>query len=122
MSHMPTTVTYAIALAEARSCLAALADAAASFDESIHFEHLLLCLDGMHEHDFPALYLLAGQRAELMRRLERAVDQMIDLGGDGLSLELVLADAGVWWPPGPNDAPRSTSTHKVAAEVFTCGY
>ena len=93
---MPLTVAYATALAEARSCLAALADTAASFDESIHFERLLLDLDGMHDDDSPALYPAAGQAAELLRRLEVAVERLLDLGGDGLRLELLLAGAGVW--------------------------
>jgi len=39
---------------EARSCLAALADSAAEFDESVRFEHSLLDLDGLHEGDHPA--------------------------------------------------------------------
>jgi len=86
------TLGYAIALAEARSCLAALADTATDFDESIHFEHLLLDLDTMHP-DGPALYSLVGDRATLLQRLERAVDRMLELAGDGLSLELLLADA-----------------------------
>lgn len=89
---MPMSLTYAIALAEARSCLAALADGATDFDESIHFEHLLLDLDGMHM-DYPGLDLLDGDHSLLLRQLEVAVDRMIDLGGDGLALELLLAEA-----------------------------
>lgn len=42
------TLGYAIALCEARSCLIALASRAQTFEESIHFEHLLLALDSMH--------------------------------------------------------------------------
>jgi len=91
---MPLTVAFAIALAEARSCLAALADTATSFDESSHYEHLLLDLDAMHEANLPAHYPLAGQRATLLRRLEVAVDRMLSPGGsDGLRLELLLAEA-----------------------------
>jgi len=93
---MPMSLTYAIALAEARSCLAALADGATDFDESIHFEHLLLDLDALHGDDAPALSARVGDRTELLRRLEAAVDRMLDLGGDGLSLEILLAQAGVW--------------------------
>lgn len=88
------TIAYAVALVEARSCLAALADCATDFDASILYEHLLLELDGMHEADsYPVLYPLAGDRAALLRRLEAAVDQMLDLGGEGLRLELLLAQA-----------------------------
>ncbi len=89
---MPMSLAYAIALAEARSCLAALADTADDFDESVHLEHLLLDLDAMHM-DYPGLYPLDGDRSQLLRRLEVALDRMLDLGGDGLSLELLLAQA-----------------------------
>ncbi len=91
---MPMSLAYAIALAEARSCLAALADGATDFDESIHFEHLLLDLDSLHPNG-PSLHALVGDRAVLARRLEEAVDRMLDLGGDGLSLEILLAQAGI---------------------------
>lgn len=86
------TFAYAIALAEARSCLAALVDAATDFGESAHFEHLLLDLDAMHM-DYPGLDPLDGDRSLLLRRLEVAVDGMIDHGVDGLSLELLLGAA-----------------------------
>lgn len=89
------SLAYAIALAQARSCLAALADIATDFDESVLYEQLLLDLDALHGEDGPALHSLAGNRAELLRRLEAAVDQMIELGGRGLSLEILLAQAGI---------------------------
>ncbi len=89
---MPMTLAYAAALAEARSCLAALADTATDFDESANFERLLLDLDSLHP-DGPALYPLAENRAALLRRLEVTVDRILDLGGDGLFLELLLANA-----------------------------
>lgn len=86
------TLAYALALAQARSCLAALADTAPDFDESIRYEYLLLDLDMLHPIG-PGLAPIAGTKAELLDRLEAAVDQMIELGGDGLSLELLLASA-----------------------------
>lgn len=89
---MPMTLAYAIALADARSCLAALADAATDFDESGRYERLLIDLDGIHAGDFPATYPMCGTTAELLARLEAAVDRMIELGGDALSLELFIAD------------------------------
>ncbi len=89
---MPMSFAYAIALAEARSCLATLADASSDFDESVHFDHLLLDLDAMHV-DYPGLYPLDADRSRLLRRLEAAVERMLDLGGDGLRLELLLAEA-----------------------------
>ena len=89
---MPMTLAYAyaIALADARSCLAALADAATDFDESVQFEHLLLALDALHP-DGPALYAVAGDRGALFDRLDVAVDRMLALGGDLLSLEFLAA-------------------------------
>lgn len=96
---MPMTLASAIALAEARSCLAALADTATEFDESVQFEHLLLALDAMHV-DYPGLYPLEENRSQLLRRLEAAVDRMLDLGGDGLSLELLLYAAQSGGPGG----------------------
>lgn len=94
---MPMTLAYAIALADARSCLAALADAATDFDESVQLEHLLLALDALHP-DGPALYAVAGDRGALFDRLDAAVDRMQALGGDLLSLELLaaLAHETIW--------------------------
>lgn len=94
---MPMTLAYAIALADARSCLAALADAATAFDESVHFEHLLLALDTLHP-DGPALYVVAGDHSALLDRLDVAVDRMLALGGDLLSLEFLaaLAHETIW--------------------------
>lgn len=89
---MPMILAYAIALADARSCLAVLADAATDFDESCRYERLLIDLDGLHAGDFPATYPMYGTPAELLARLGAAVDRMIELGGDALSLELFLAD------------------------------
>lgn len=88
---MPMTLAYAIALAEARSCLAALADGATDVDESSRVEHVLIALDQLHP-DGPATYPLDGRQADLTRWLESAIDRMIELGGDALSLELLLSD------------------------------
>lgn len=83
------TVAYAIALAEARSCLAALADAASDVHESSDYERLLIELDGLHPVG-PALSPVRGTKDELLDRVKAAVDQMLDLGGDGLSFVLLL--------------------------------
>lgn len=80
----------AVALAEALSCLAALADAASDIYEISHYERLLIDLDGLHPAG-PALSTIIGSEAELIDRLEAAVDRLIDLGGSaGLTLELLL--------------------------------
>ena len=86
------TLAYAIALAEARSCLAALADTAQDINESIHCEHLLLDLDGLHSFG-PGLSPTSGTKSEHLDRLEAAVDKMIEFGGDGLALEMLLDSA-----------------------------
>ena len=91
---MPMTLAYAIVLAEARSCLAALADGETDVDESSHFERLLIALDQLHP-DGPGLRSLTATKPELLHRLETAVDRMLDLGGDGLLLELLLVEARV---------------------------
>jgi hypothetical protein len=66
---MSMTLAYGIALAETRSCLAALADIAPSFDESVHYERLLFSLDTLHPNG-PALYPVNGAKTEVLNRLE----------------------------------------------------
>jgi hypothetical protein len=88
---LPRTFAYVDAFAAARSCLGALADLS-DFDESCRYERLLIDLDGIHAGDFPAIEPMYGTPAELLARLEAAVDHMIELGGESLSLELFLAD------------------------------
>lgn len=68
------TLAYAIALCEARSCLAALADCAPDICESSHFERLVIELDELHPVG-PALSATTGPRTELLDRFEAAVDQ-----------------------------------------------
>ncbi|CAN5176128.1 hypothetical protein BH18ACT9_BH18ACT9_05360 [soil metagenome] len=89
--NFPRTFAYVEAYAAARSCLAALADLS-DFDESCRYERLLIDLDGVHAGDSPATDPMYGTPAELLARLEVAVDRMVQLGGDALSLELFLAE------------------------------
>lgn len=86
----PSALSYAIALAEARSCLAALADTS-PFEQSIAYEHLLLELDAMHGGCVPATFPIAGSLLELNRRLEARLEDLGDLGVDTLSIELLLS-------------------------------
>lgn len=88
-----TILTYSLALGEARSCLAALADSAADVEESVYCDRLLIKLDWITRDIGPATYPITASKAELLDRLEAAVDRLIDIGADGLSLELLLADA-----------------------------
>lgn len=88
----PMTFAYVEAYAAARSCLGALADIS-DFNDSCRYERLLIDLDCMHCGDFPATYPMSGNGPELLAHLEGEVDRMLALGGDGLSLELLLAHA-----------------------------
>ena len=89
---MNLTYPYAVALGEARSCLAALADTAPTIDESIHYDRLLFRLDFMHQ-DYPGCHPITGTQQELLDRLEAAIETLIAQGADGLITELLLADA-----------------------------
>lgn len=91
MTYLMTSA-YAAAYATARSSLAALADQAAA-GESGRYARALLKLDRGHQGVLPATYPLVGSRRDLLFWLEGAVEHMIVLGGDPLSLELVLASA-----------------------------
>lgn len=88
--QVPITLRYAATLAEARSCLGALADAS-PFEPSIAYEHLLLELDAMHDGLCPATFPIAHSPPELHRRLEARLEDLCDLGGDPLLIELILA-------------------------------
>lgn len=84
------TLIYARTLAEARSCLAALADAS-PFDRSIEYDRALLELDAMHGGHGPATFPVGGWPMELHRRAEIWLEDLADLGADPLSIELILA-------------------------------
>ena len=81
--------------AAARSCLGALADIS-DFDDSCGHERLLIDLDGIHGGDSPATYPMPCTKPEVLAHFEDEVDRMIEPGGDGLSLELLLASALGW--------------------------
>lgn len=86
-------LAHAYVLAEARSCLATLADSARPFEQSVAFDRLLLRLDWLHGDDTPACEPMPGVgRDELQRRAETAIEQLVEFGIDSLSIELLLAD------------------------------
>lgn len=81
----------ALVLAEARSCLAALADAATTVDRSAAYERLLIDLDVLTEDAGPATYAIVGVREEaLVARAEFALERLSGLGADGLSVEPLI--------------------------------
>ncbi len=83
----------AVALAEARIYIAALADLSVSADAALAYERTLLYLDSIHGHDVPALDTggLIGDRTALFVVAESAVEELVDHGVDALQVELVLA-------------------------------
>lgn len=86
----PMSDAYLDTLAECRSCLAALADAM-PFEESITYDGLLIDLDEIHHGWFPATEPVRGVLADLRVWFQHGLERLIDLGGDALGLELLLA-------------------------------
>lgn len=78
---------YMHALCDARCCLAALADAAGSADESSYYKQLLISLDDL-EPDGPVTWPISGGREELLLRLEVAIERMVRLGATGSALSV----------------------------------
>ncbi|MDN5895409.1 MAG: hypothetical protein L0H93_15465 [Nocardioides sp.] len=71
-----------------------VADGAADFDESSHFERLIPRPPADSTPSIgPGLSATTGTKAELLARLEGAVDELLALFGDGLCLELLLLHA-----------------------------
>ena len=86
-------LSHAIALAEARSYLAALADTAVTFEASVEYEQVLLQLDWIHGDDVPGLDAsgLTADRNELITIAESSIAELVDFDVDALQIELVLA-------------------------------
>ena len=85
---MDITYDYAVALGEARSCLAALAALTTDVDASIRYDRPLLRLDLMHD-DYPGCHPITGIRKELLDRSRRPHRT----GSRRLGLELLVAEA-----------------------------
>lgn len=77
MDHDPE---YLVALAEARSCLAALADSAPTTDESSYFENLLIDLDLLTGDIGPATTPIHASWPTVLRRLEVALRRLGAIG------------------------------------------
>jgi hypothetical protein len=86
-------LSHAIALAEARSHVAALADTAVTFEASVEYERVLLQLDWIHGDDVPGLDAsgLTDDRNALFPIAESAIEELGDIDVDALRIELVLA-------------------------------
>jgi hypothetical protein len=86
-------LSHAIALAEARSYVAALADTAVTFEASVEYERVLLQLDWIHGDDVPGLDAsgLTDDRNVLFSNAESAIEELVDFAVDALQIELVLA-------------------------------
>jgi hypothetical protein len=92
-------IDHAIALTEARSHVAALADRARSVEASSAYEHVLFELDWLHDDDVPALDTtgLPHDRGMLLAVATAAIEGLIGHGIDALRIELVLAALdGAW--------------------------
>ena len=85
--------SHAIALAGARSHVAALADTAVAFEASVEYERVLLQLDWIHGDDVPGLDAsgLTDDRNVLFSIAESAIEELVDFDVDALQIELVLA-------------------------------
>ncbi len=85
-------LAHALTLAEARSCVAALADLAQTFDASVDYERVLLQLDFIHGDDTPALDTagLTDDHDVLFSVASSSIEELLDHGVDGLQIELVL--------------------------------
>lgn len=69
---------YALALAESRGCIAALAEQS-PFELSVVYERLLLLLDAIHGDEVPALEPVRGDPGDLWVRLVAALDGLFVL-------------------------------------------
>ena len=86
-------LTHALALAEARSHVASLADLAVSIDASLAYERTLVYLDSLHSDGVPAIDTtgLLHDPGELYGVAESAIEDLVGHGVDALQVELVLA-------------------------------
>ena len=84
---------HALALGQARTYVASLADHAGSVEASSAYEHVLIELDRIHGDESPALYCesLAGDRAALLAAASSSIEELEQYGIDQLTVELVLA-------------------------------
>lgn len=86
-------LAHAVALTEARSYIAALADQARTVEASSAYERALIELDWIHGDDVPALdtFGITEDRDILLVVAVSSVEQLAFYGVDALHIELLLA-------------------------------
>ncbi|CAN5291511.1 hypothetical protein BH09ACT12_BH09ACT12_05470 [soil metagenome] len=102
--ELPLHPLHVQKLSEARSCLAALADAS-PYEQSIEYEGALLELDALHHGRYPATVEMPGSLGELRCLAELTLEALIDLGADALRIELILARLDDLGPPDSRNSP-----------------
>lgn len=96
-------LAHAVTLAEARSYVAALADAALTTDASIEYDRVLLQIDFIHGDYIPGISpVLVTDRNVLFEVAESAIEDLVRHGIDSLTVELVL---DMLWAARELDAP-----------------
>jgi hypothetical protein len=90
--ELPMDLEHALTLAQARSFVAALADAAVDDDASAAFELVLIELDWLHGDESPGLetHGLNEDRKVLYLAAAAAIEALALFGLDALDLELLL--------------------------------
>lgn len=84
-------LAHAVTLAEARSYVAALADNAVTIDASIEYDRVLLQIDFIHGDYVPGISPVpVTERDALFSVAESAIENLVEYGIDGLTVELVL--------------------------------
>lgn len=83
---------HAHTLAQARTCLAALADEASNDDAASAYEHVLIDLDRIHYDESPDVYLdpVTQDRAIQFDVATAAIEELKTHGIDPLTVELLL--------------------------------
>lgn len=104
-------LSHAVLLAEARSYVAALADAADGFDASLAYEQLLLQLDWLHDGIVPPITVVpAGDPNVLRESAARAITELAHHRIDPLDLAICREMLeGVWRLDHPGQDPRRRS-------------
>ena len=91
-------LSHAVLYAEARSYLAALADAASSFDASLEYERVLLQLDWLHGGQVPPITVVPSGDPEVLHDVASAAISNLERHAvDPLDLELCLAMLEAAW-------------------------